>query len=213
MSSLGTTDVRRRGGGEIRMAGLLPHEPPPCIAPAAMADTLPRPEVPIVLVGLPGVGKSTVGRRLARRLGLPFVDSDEEIERAAVHTIPEIFDRFGEASFRDGERRVLRRLIESGPRVVATGGGAFLDSETRALILERCLAVWLDADVETLAARVKRRGRRPLLAGKDPRILLRELAEVRRPVYAEAHLRVTSDSGPHERTVERIVEALAERAR
>ncbi|HEX8262972.1 MAG TPA: shikimate kinase, partial [Allosphingosinicella sp.] len=104
-----------------------------------MADALPRPEVPIVLVGLMGVGKSTVGRRLARRLGLAFVDSDEEIERAAVHTIPEIFDRFGEASFRDGERRVLRRLIEGGPKVVATGGGAFMDDETRALILERCL--------------------------------------------------------------------------
>ena len=213
MSSFGTTDVRRRGGGEIRMAGLLPHEPPPCIAPAAMADALPRPEVPIVLVGLMGAGKSTVGRRLAKRLGLPFVDSDEEIERAAVHTIPEIFDRFGEASFRDGERRVLRRLIESGPRVIATGGGAFMDPETRALILERCLAVWLDADIEILAARVARRGHRPLLAGRDPRALLRELAEVRCPVYAEAHLRVTSDSGPHGRIVERIVAALAERVR
>jgi shikimate kinase len=213
MRSFGTTDVRRRGGGEIRMAGLLPHEPPPCIAPAAMADALPRPKIPIVLVGLMGVGKSTVGRRLARRLGLPFVDSDEEIERAAVHTIPEIFDRFGEASFRDGERRLLRRLIEGGPRVVATGGGAFMDAETRDLILERCLAVWLDADIETLVARVGRRGHRPLLAGKDPRAFLGELAAVRNPVYAEAHLRVTSDNGPHERTVERILEAMAERAR
>ena len=213
MSSFGTTDVRRRGGGEIRMAGLLPHEPPPCIAPAAMADAHPRPEVTIVLVGLPGVGKSTVGRRLAKRLGLGFVDSDEEIERAAVHTIPEIFDRFGEASFRDGERRVLKRLIEGEPKVVATGGGAFMDADTRALILERCLAVWLDAEVETLAARVARRGHRPLLAGKDPRAFLRGLAEARRPFYAQAHLRVLSDSGPQERTVDRIVEALAERAR
>jgi shikimate kinase len=178
-----------------------------------MADTLPRPEVPIVLVGLMGAGKSTVGRRLARRLGLAFVDSDEEIERAADHTIPEIFGRFGEASFRDGERRVLRRLIEDGPKVVATGGGAFMDSETRALILKRCLAVWLDADVETLAARVVRRGHRPLLADKDPAVLLRDLAEVRNPVYAQAHLRVVSDSGPHDRTVGRIIEALAERAR
>lgn len=178
-----------------------------------MAEALPRSEVPIVLVGLMGAGKSTVGRRLARRLGLPFVDSDEEIERAAVHSIPEIFDRFGEASFRDGERRVLRRLIEGGPKVVATGGGAFMDEATRALILERCLAVWLDADVETLAGRVARRGHRPLLAGKDPSALLRELAAVRNPVYAEAHLRVLSDAGPHERTVERILEAMAERAR
>ena len=177
-----------------------------------MADALPRSEVPIVLVGLMGSGKSTVGRRLARRLGLPFVDSDEEIERAATHSIPEIFDRFGEASFRDGERRVLRRLIESGPQVVATGGGAFMDPETRALILRTCLAVWLDADIDTLVARVARRGHRPLLAGKEPRALLLELAAVRNPVYAEAHLRVPSDAGPHERTVERILAAMAARA-
>ena len=178
-----------------------------------MAEALPRSKVPIVLVGLMGAGKSTVGRRLARRLDLPFVDSDEEIERAAVHTIPEIFDRFGEASFRDGERRVLRRLIEGGPKVVATGGGAFMDPETRTLILERCLAIWLDADIGILAGRVARRGHRPLLAGKDAGALLRELAEVRNPVYAEAHLRVVSDSGPHGRTVERILEAMAERTR
>ena len=178
-----------------------------------MADALPRPELSIVLVGLMGVGKSTVGRRLARRLGLPFVDSDEEIERAAVHTIPEMFDRFGEASFRDGERRVLRRLIDGEPKVIATGGGAFMDSETRALILDRCVAVWLEADLETLAVRVARRGHRPLIAGKDPLAFLSDLAEVRGPVYAEAHLRVPSDGGPHERTVDRIVAALAERAR
>ena len=217
MSSFGTIDVRRRGGGEIRMAGLLPHQPPPCIALAAMSDALAlperSPERSIVLVGLMGAGKSTVGRRLARRLGLPFVDSDEEIERAADHEIGEIFDRFGEASFRDGERRVLRRLLDGGPKVIATGGGAFMDGETRSLILERCIAVWLEAEVETLAERVARRGhRRPLLAGKDPLPFLRELAEVRNPVYAEAHLRVRSGPGPHERTVERIVEALAERA-
>jgi shikimate kinase len=216
MSSFGRMDLRRRGGGEIRMGGLLPHEPPPCIAPAAMSDTLPAPERsperPIVLVGLMGVGKSTVGRRLAKRLGLPFVDSDEEIERAADHEIKEIFDRFGEAGFRDGERRVLRRLIGGGPKVIATGGGAFMDEETRALILDRCVAVWLEADVEILAARVARRGHRPLLAGKDPLLFLRDLAAVRNPIYAEAHLRVASGPGPHERIVERIVQALAERA-
>jgi shikimate kinase len=178
-----------------------------------MADARPTPDRSIVLVGLMGVGKSTVGRRLARRLGLAFVDSDEEIERAAVHTIPEIFDRFGEAGFRDGERRVLRRLIEGEPKVIATGGGAFMDSETRALILERCVAVWLEAELETLAQRVRRRGHRPLLAGRDPLPLLHALAAARNPVYAEAHLRVRSAAGPHERTVERILDALAERAR
>jgi shikimate kinase len=178
-----------------------------------MSDALPRSEVPIVLVGLMGAGKSTVGRRLAKRLDLPFVDSDEEIERAADRSIPEIFDRFGEASFRDGERRVLRRLIGGEPKVIATGGGAFVDGETRSLILERCVAIWLDAPVETLAARVARRGHRPLLAGRDPLPFLRDLAEARGPLYARAHLRVPSDGGPHERTVERIVEALAERAR
>jgi shikimate kinase len=165
----------------------------------------------IVLIGLMGAGKSTVGRRLARRLGLAFVDSDEEIERAADHEIKEIFDRFGEASFRDGERRVLRRLIAGERKVIATGGGAFMDARTRALILERCLAVWLEADVETIAGRVARRGHRPLLVGKDPLPVLRELAEVRNPVYAEAHVRVRSEAGPHERIVERIVEALGQR--
>jgi shikimate kinase len=178
-----------------------------------MRHALLQPERSIVLVGLMGVGKSTVGRRLARRLGLPFVDSDDEIERAADHEIKEIFDRFGEAGFRDGERRVLRRLIEGGRKVIATGGGAFMDPRTRALILDRCIAVWLDAQVETLAERVAQRGHRPLLVGKDPLPFLRALAEVRNPVYAEAHLRVPSGPGPHEGTVERIVEALAEHVR
>ena len=222
MSSFGTMDLRRRAGGEMRMAGLLPHEPPPCIAPAAMADALPpsetapvgSPERSIVLVGLMGVGKSTVGRRLARRLGLPFVDSDEEIERAADHEIKEIFDRFGEARFRAGERQVMRRLIEGGPKVIATGGGAFIESETRALILERCIAIWLDADVATVAARVRRRAsHRPLLAGKELRPLLRALTVARGPFYEQAHLHVRADDGSHERIVDRIIEALAGRAK
>jgi shikimate kinase len=114
-----------------------------------MTAQLPKPERSIVLVGLMGAGKSTVGRRLAKRLGMGFVDSDDEIERAADHKISEIFDRFGEASFRDGERRVIARLIEGPPKVIATGGGAFVDPATRKLILERCLAIWLDADLET----------------------------------------------------------------
>ncbi|MFL6845905.1 MAG: shikimate kinase [Allosphingosinicella sp.] len=178
-----------------------------------MTDAPFTPDRPIVLVGLMGAGKTTVGRRLAKRLGLEFVDSDEEIERAADRRIAEIFDQHGEASFRDGERRVIRRLIDEEPRVIATGGGAFMHPETRALILERCVAIWLDADVETLAERVSRRDQRPLLAGKDPLSRLRELAAARNPVYAEAHLRVRSGISPHERAVEQIVAALAEQAR
>jgi shikimate kinase len=178
--------------------------------PTALLPGERPPERSIILVGLMGAGKSTVGRRLARRLGLPFVDSDEEIERAADHEIGEIFDRFGEASFRDGERRVLRRLIAGERKVIATGGGAFMDPETRALILERCTAIWLEAEIETLAGRVARRGHRPLLAGKDPLPFLQKLADARNPIYAEAHLRVLSGAGPHERTVQRIVEALGD---
>lgn len=193
------------------MGGLLPHEAPPCIALEAMLDALPRPDRSIVLVGLMGAGKSTVGKRLARRLGLVFADSDDEIERAADRTISEIFQRFGEASFRDGERRVIARLIGGPPKVIATGGGAFMDEQTRALILDRCIAVWLDADIATLADRVGRRSHRPLLAGKNPAEVLEGLAAVRNPVYAQAHLHIRSRAAPHEWTVERIVEALAER--
>jgi shikimate kinase len=165
----------------------------------------------IVLVGLMGAGKSTVGKRLARRLGLPFVDADEEIERAADHSITEIFDRFGEPAFRDGERRVIARLIEGPVKVIATGGGAFMNDETRALILERCTAIWLDADIETLAARVGRRDTRPLLREREPRAVLEDLAARRNPVYAQAHLRVPTEPVPHEQVVERIVRALEAR--
>jgi shikimate kinase len=178
-----------------------------------MAETLPRPDRCIVLVGLMGVGKSTVGRRLARRLGIPFVDSDEEIEKAADHSIPEIFERFGEPNFRDGERRVIRRLIGGEPKVIATGGGAFVDPETRALVLEKAIAVWLRGDLPTLAQRVARRSTRPLLAGKDPLEVLKRLAEARDPLYALAPIQVTSDDAPHEKAVERILAALAERER
>lgn len=175
-----------------------------------MPDALLIPNRPIVLVGLMGVGKSTVGKRLARRLGVRFVDSDSEIELAADHSIAEIFGRFGEDSFRDGERRVIARLIEGPPKVIATGGGAFMNPATRALILASAVAVWLDADVETLAERVSRRDTRPLLRDKDPLLLLRDLAGQRNPIYAEAHIHVRSLPMPHERAVERIVEALAE---
>ena len=176
-----------------------------------MADAHPSPDRCIVLVGLMGAGKSTVGRRLAKRLGLPFVDSDEEIERAAARTIGEIFDRFGEASFRDGERRVIARLLDGPAKVLATGGGAFMDERTRALMLERCTVIWLDADVPTLADRVSRRGGRPLLRDKDPAEVLERLAAARNPVYAEAHIHIHSRTAPHEQAVDRIVEALGRR--
>jgi shikimate kinase len=163
----------------------------------------------IVLVGLMGSGKSTVGRRLAQRLGMPFADADDEIERAAGMTISDIFERFGEAHFRDGERRVIARLLAGKPRVLATGGGAFINAETRALILRDSLCIWLDADIETLVERVGRRSHRPLLKNRDPRAVLRELAEVRNPIYAEAHMRVSSASAPHDHTVRAILEALS----
>jgi shikimate kinase len=168
-------------------------------------------EKSIVLVGLMGAGKSTVGRRLAKRLGLPFADADGEIEAAAGLSIAEIFARYGEAHFRDGERRVIARLVEGPRQVIATGGGAFIDEATRALILSRCTAVWLDGGVETLARRVARRSHRPLLAGKDPRALLQDHAAARNPIYAQAHIAVRGDAAPHERTVDRILAALAAR--
>lgn len=163
---------------------------------------------PIVLIGLMGVGKSTVGRRLAARLRLPFVDADAEIEAAAGMSIADIFDRFGEPYFRDGERRVIARLIDGTPKVIATGGGAFVNAETRALILEAALAVWLDANPAILAERVKRRDTRPLLRGADPAQVLRDLAQARNPLYAMAPIHIVSDRAPHELTVEAIIKAL-----
>ena len=178
-----------------------------------MTAQLRRPDRSIVLVGLMGAGKSTVGRRLAHRLGLAFADSDEEIENAAGRTVSEIFERFGEAEFRDGERRVIARLVEGEPKVIATGGGAFMHDGTRALILERCIAVWLDAEIATLAERVSRRDTRPLVSGTDPFKVLEELAQRRNPYYAQAHIHVRSETVPHDRAVEQILEALASRRR
>ncbi|MBX3594540.1 shikimate kinase [Sphingomonas sp.] len=163
---------------------------------------------PIVLIGLMGVGKTTVGRRLAQRLRLPFADADAEIETAAGMTVSEIFDRFGEAHFRDGERRVIARLIDGSPKVIATGGGAFLNADTRALILDQATAIWLDAAPKILAERVSRRDHRPLLRGKDPLQVLTELAAVRNPVYALAPIHIVSRMAPHEATVNDILLAL-----
>jgi shikimate kinase len=163
---------------------------------------------PIVLVGLMGVGKSTVGRRLAARLRLPFVDADHAIEEAAGMTVAEIFERFGEPYFRDGERRVIARLMDGQPKVIATGGGAFINPETRALILDEATAIWLNAPPAVLADRVRRRDTRPLLRGKDARVVLDELARVRDPIYALAPIHVASQKAPHETTVEAIMRAI-----
>jgi shikimate kinase len=171
-------------------------------------DPAPWAGGPVVLVGLMGAGKSTVGRRLALRLRLPFVDADAEIETAAGMTIADIFERFGEPYFRDGERRVIARLIDGTPKVIATGGGAFVNEETRALILKSATAIWLDADPAVLAERVQRRDTRPLLRGRDPHVVLSELAAVRNPLYAQAPIRVPSVSAPHEATVSAILKAL-----
>jgi shikimate kinase len=164
---------------------------------------------PIVLIGMMGVGKSTVGRMLAARLDVQFIDTDEEIEKAADLSVAEIFERFGEEYFRDGERRVIARLIGEGPGVIATGGGAFINEQTRALIKEKCHSVWIDADLDVLVARVSRRNHRPLLIGKDPRVVLTELSEKRGPIYAQADIHVRSDAAPHANTVDQIMKALS----
>lgn len=163
---------------------------------------------PVVLVGMMGVGKSTVGRMLASQMGQDFVDTDDEIVKAAGMPIAEIFDRFGEDYFRDGERRVIARLIDDGPKVIATGGGAFINDTTRTLIKEKCHSVWIDADLDILIARVSRRSHRPLLIGKDPRVVMTELLAKRGPIYALADFRVCSDAAPHGNTVDQILKAL-----
>jgi shikimate kinase len=164
---------------------------------------------PIALIGMMGVGKSTVGRRLAARLGIGFVDADHEIEQAAGMGIPEIFERFGEFAFRDGEKRVIARLASGPPRVIATGGGAFINDATRALLLEKCTVVWIDADINILADRVARRDNRPLLKGQNVRQVLTDLAAVRNPVYALAPIHIKSQPAPHDATVDAILARLA----
>lgn len=162
----------------------------------------------ITLVGLMGVGKSSVGRRLANALDLPFRDADTEVEAAAGRSIPEIFADLGEAAFREGERRVIARLLDEPPHVLATGGGAFMNAETRALIKARSLSVWLKADLEVLAKRVGRKDNRPLLAGKDPMEVLKAQAEVRYPIYAEADVTVETGDTAHHVAVDQVIRAL-----
>jgi shikimate kinase / 3-dehydroquinate synthase len=169
---------------------------------AAIVATLGR--RPIVLVGLMGSGKTAIGRRLAQRLGLDFVDSDTEIEQAAGLTIPEIFSRYGEPYFRDGERRVMVRLLAGGPRVIATGGGAFMSDDTRLKIRETGVSVWLKADFDVLWRRVRKRTHRPLLQNADPETMLRKLMDERHPIYAQAEVTVAAREGPHDAVVEDV---------
>jgi len=173
-------------------------------------DPLPRLARSLVLVGLMGAGKSTIGRRLAARLDLPFVDADNEIEAAAGCSIQEIFDEHGEDYFRDGERRVIERLLNGPVCVLATGGGAFMNDTTRALIKEKGCSMWLRADLEILVQRTSRRSHRPLLNKGNPREILQNLMDQRHPVYAEADLSVETDESPHNIVVERALTALRE---
>jgi shikimate kinase len=162
----------------------------------------------IVLVGLMGVGKSSVGRRLASALDMPFRDADSEVESAAGRSIPDIFADLGEAAFREGERRVISRLLEMPPHVLATGGGAFMSDQTRALIKAKAVSVWLKADLEVLARRVGRKDTRPLLTGKDPLEVLKAQAAARYPAYGEADVTVETGDAAHHVTVDQVIRAL-----
>lgn len=189
-----------------------PPSSEPLASPAWISGLARRIDKPIVLVGMMGVGKTTVGRKLAAALGLPFLDADEEIERAAQMSIPEIFAQFGEAYFRSGERRVIARLVGEGNApargILATGGGAFVDPETRALILSRAIAVWLDSDIDTLVARVGRKSNRPLLQTGNPREILTRLKAEREEAYAQAPINITSGNQPHQATVIAVLKAI-----
>jgi len=176
----------------------------PALAPVAAG----RLERTIALVGMMGAGKSTVGRKLADSLGAGFVDSDDEIEKAASLTVQEIFERLGEPEFRRGERRVIERLVNGPPIVLATGGGAYLDAATRALLKEKATTIWLRADLETIWKRVSRRDTRPLLKKPNPKQVLADLAAARAPIYAEADIVIDSGDAPASDAVRKIREAL-----
>jgi len=163
----------------------------------------------IALVGLMGVGKSSVGQRLANALDLPFRDADIEVEAAAGRSIPDIFAEFGEPAFREGERRVIGRLLDEPPHVLATGGGAFMDARTREMIKAKAISVWLKTDLEVLARRVGRKDNRPLLIGKDPLEVLKAQAEARYPTYALADVTVETGDAPHHVTVDQLLRALS----
>lgn len=182
------------------------------LSPEEIDEVVRRLDRPVALVGMMGAGKTSVGKRLAAALHCPFVDADEEIEKSAQLTIPEIFDNYGEQHFRDGERRVIARLIEAdgGRVVIATGGGAFCNPQTRQLILERAIAVWLDSDIDTLVERTSRNSNRPLLQQGDPREILTRLREERRPAYSQAPIHVLSGNGPHQKTVARVLKGIGQ---
>ena len=174
-----------------------------------MQELSKRLDRPIVLVGLMGVGKSTVGRRLARRLGLSFIDSDAAIEDAAGLSPAEVFERYGESDFRDGERRLVARLVDEGDvRVIATGGGAYVDPRTRELLNERAITIWLDAPVDILAERTGRRDTRAQLRNGDRKATLERLSNERREAYRQAHIHVKSGAGAHKDVVDAIIRAL-----
>ena len=158
-----------------------------------------------------GAGKSSIGRRLATRLGMGFTDADAEIEAAAGCSIADFFERHGESAFREGERRVIARLLDDGPRVLATGGGAFIDPDTRRLLAEKAVTVWLNAEIDLLVKRCARRDTRPLLRDGDPREILTRLMEERYPIYRQADITVKTDDGPHVETVDKIIAALEDR--
>ncbi len=166
----------------------------------------------IALVGLMGVGKSSIGRRLASALAMPFQDADSEVEAAAGRSVIDIFEDYGEAAFRDGERRVIARLLEGPPHVLATGGGAFLDAQTRQVISRRAVSIWLKADLAVLARRVGRKDTRPLMAGKDPLAVLEQQASERYDIYAQADIVVETGETAHHVAVDAIIKALAARA-
>ena len=178
------------------------------MTPAEIGALARRIDRPIVLVGLMGVGKSTVGRKLADLLDTGFIDADEAIETAAQRSVSEIFAAHGDAYFRDGEQRVIARLMAEGHGVIATGGGAFVDAETRAMILEKGVTVWIRATVETLVKRTGRRNSRPLLREGDPQAILNRLADERDPLYRQAPIHVNSEEGPHHATALRILEGI-----
>ena len=180
-----------------------------CIAPPVQ-ELVERLDRPLVLVGLMGAGKSTVGRRLAKRLHLPFIDSDAAIEDASGYSAAEVFERFGESEYREGERRLVARLIDGKVRVIATGGGVFVDPQTRKLLKERAITIWLDAPVDVLSSRTARRDTRPLLRNGDRKGTLERLAREERPSYSEADIHIRTGKGAHGEVVEAIVRAVAD---